>query len=267
MSRRFLKIKNFKNIGITKGEDEYQTLYLNNSLYKDKIGELIILIGENNVGKSNVLDAINSISLADKPKKSKNFENCIPDFMDYEECLPTLKLVYKDDENNSYDLELNIDEEGNAKLTNNLPKDIKTVESQLTLDKVIGEFKGKFSCYTEEIKQYSNYNNSKNKLINNYNNIINSEESINEKFNELKDLYLNLKEFYNGFVDYYNINRYYNEKKIEYLNFINLDEIAYKKEKKIGTYKDIIKEKYGIDFIPNIILLYFMKKKILKTRI
>ena len=37
MSQRFLKIKNFKNIGITKEEDQWQRLYLNNSLDKDKI--------------------------------------------------------------------------------------------------------------------------------------------------------------------------------------------------------------------------------------
>ena len=69
MSQRFLKIKNFKNIGITKEEDQWERLYLNNSLDKDKIGELIILIGENNVGKSNILDAINTISL---PQNLKN---------------------------------------------------------------------------------------------------------------------------------------------------------------------------------------------------
>ena len=91
MSQRFLKIKNFKNIGITKEEEQWERLYLNNSLDKDKIGELIILIGENNVGKSNILDAINIISLASKSKKSQNFKNCIPDFMGYNDFLPKLK--------------------------------------------------------------------------------------------------------------------------------------------------------------------------------
>ena len=159
MSQRFLKIKNFKNIGITKEEDQWERLYLNNSLDKDKIGELIILIGENNVGKSNILDAINTISLASKSKKSQNFKNCMPDFMDYEECLPKLKLVYKDDENNSCDLELNIDEEGNAELLNSLPKDTKIIEPELNLDKVIKEFESKFSSYTKEIRDYG-YNNA-----------------------------------------------------------------------------------------------------------
>ena len=118
MSQRFLKIKNFKNIGITKEEEQWERLYLNNSLDKDKIGELIILIGENNVGKSNILDAINIISVAEK--QVYNMYHCIPDFMGYIDCLPKLKLVYIDDENNSYDLEINIDEYGKTKLIDNI---------------------------------------------------------------------------------------------------------------------------------------------------
>lgn len=253
MSQRFLKIKNFKNIGITKGEDEYQTLYLNNSLNKDKIGELIILIGENNVGKSNVLDAINSISLVEKSKKEENFTNCIPDFMDYEECLPSLKLVYKDDDNNSYDLELSIDEEGNAELINNLPKDIKTIEPQLNLDKVKEEIESKFSAYNNEIKKCPDFHQRKNSLINDYNTIIKSDKNEKEKYNELKDLYLSLKNFFDSFIGYYNGFRYISN--LEKLHFIDLDNnVVYKNEKYARKiYKDIIKEKYDIDFIPNII--------------
>ena len=89
MSQRFLEIKNFKNIGITKEEDQWQRLYLNNSLDKDKIGELIILIGENNVGKSNILDAIRNIK---KQKDKGNLKNYIPDFKDYRNCNPKIKL-------------------------------------------------------------------------------------------------------------------------------------------------------------------------------
>ncbi len=168
--------------------------------------------------------------------------------MDYEECIPKLKLVYKDDENNSCDLELNIDEEGNAELLNSLPKDTKIIEPELNLDKVIKEFESKFSSYTEEIEEYDDYYfERKNDLLNIYNNIINSQKSINEKYEELKNLYIILKEFFNDFVDYY-------DDGIKGLKFINLDTIAYTKEKEVETDKDIIKEKYDIDFIPNIIL-------------
>ena len=242
MSQRFLKIKNFKNIGITKEEDQWERLYLNNSLDKDKIGELIILIGENNVGKSNILDAINTISLTEKSKKSYNFKNCKPYFKGYHDCLPKLKLVYKDDENNSYDLELNIDEKGNAQLISNIQRGTKIIQPELYLDKVIKEFESKFSSYTEEIEEYDDYFERKNVLLNIYNNIINSQKSINEKYEELKNLYIILKEFFNDFLDYY-------DDGIKALKFINLDTIAYTNQKEV----DIIKEKYDIDFIPNII--------------
>lgn len=248
MSQRFLKIKNFKNIGITKEEDQWERLYLNNSLDKDKIGELIILIGENNVGKSNILDAINSISLTEKSKKSQNFKKCMPDFMDYEECLPKLKLVYKDDENNSCDLELNIDENGNAELLNSLPKDTKIIEPELNLDKVIKEFESKFSSYTEERRGYA-YNYELDNIIKVYNNIIDSKENINTKYETLKGLYARLAEFFRYFVDYYN-GRVGYSLQIKELTFIDLDTIAYIKQKDV----DIIKEKYDIDFIPNIVL-------------
>lgn len=253
MSQRFLKIKNFKNIGITKEEDQWERLYLNNSLDKDKIGELIILIGENNVGKSNILDAINTISLASKSKKSQNFKNCMPDFMDYEECIPKLKLVYKDDENNSYDLELNIDENGNAELLNSLPKDTKIIEPKLNLDKVIKEFESKFSSYTEEIMKYG-YTERLDIIKKYYDDIINSKENINTKYEKLTVLYVKLNEFFKEFVNYYNGRVYYDNEKKKYLKFIDLDTIAYTEQKEVETYKDIIKEKYDIDFIPNIVL-------------
>lgn len=257
MSQRFLKIKNFKNIGITKEEDQWERLYLNNSLDKDKIGELIILIGENNVGKSNILDAINTISLASKSKKSQNFKNCMPDFMDYEECLPKLKLVYKDDENNSCDLELNIDEEGNAELLNSLPKDtaIEVIPPKFNLENLIKEIESKLNSYAKEIEIYSysygsSFQNQKNDLLKKYKTIIiKNNKNI---FEELKGLYSEIQTFFKNFI--YDFNRRYND--IEELEFVDLNSIAYTKEKKINkeTYKDIIKEKYYIDFIPNIVL-------------
>ena len=252
MSQRFLKIKNFKNIGITKEEDQWERLYLNNSLDKDKIGELIILIGENNVGKSNILDAINTISLTEKSKKSYNFKNCKPYFKGYHDCLPKLKLVYKDDENNSYDLELSINENGSVELINSLPKDTKIIKPQLTLDKITEEFKSKFSSYTKEIMDYG-YTESLDIIKKDYDDIINSKENINTKYEKLKGLYILLNKFFKDFIDYYNNRVYYSDRKIKHLKFIDLEAIAYTEQKEVETYKDTIKEKYDIDFIPNII--------------
>lgn len=87
MNRRFLKIKNLKNIGI----DKYQYLNLNNTLDPYKMGELVIIIGENNVGKSNILEAIERIN-------SNNLEKDIPDFIGFDKSLPEISLVCVENE-------------------------------------------------------------------------------------------------------------------------------------------------------------------------
>ena len=67
----------FRNIGYLDDKPHQDNLTLNYSLDKDYIGDLVILIGPNNAGKSNVLDALecfikNKISDRDK---SDNFMN------------------------------------------------------------------------------------------------------------------------------------------------------------------------------------------------
>lgn len=164
-----------------------------------------------------------------------------------------MKLVYKDDENNSYDLELSINENGSVELINSLPKDTKIIKPQLTLDKITEEFKSKFSSYTKEIMDYG-YTESLDIIKKDYDDIINSKENINTKYEKLKGLYILLNKFFKDFIDYYNNRVYYNDrKKIKHLKFIDLEAIAYTEQKEVETYKDTIKEKYDIDFIPNII--------------
>lgn len=52
--KRILTLSKFRNIGLDKPEH----FIINTSLEKDKIGDLVILIGANNSGKSNILDAL-----------------------------------------------------------------------------------------------------------------------------------------------------------------------------------------------------------------
>jgi len=56
--QRLIKFKNYRNIGLF-GDDQY--ILLNRTMEKGKMGGLIIVIGPNNSGKSNVLDGICSI--------------------------------------------------------------------------------------------------------------------------------------------------------------------------------------------------------------
>ena len=55
------------------------------------------------------------------------------------------------------------------------------------------------------------------------------------------------------YIKYITNSGYYGDNKIKYLKFIDLDTIAYTEQKEVETYKDLIKEKYDIDFIPNIV--------------
>ena len=140
-----------------------------------------------------------------------------------------------------------------VELINSLPKDTKIIKPQLTLDKITEEFKSKFSSYTKEIMDYG-YTESLDIIKKDYDDIINSKENINTKYEKLKGLYILLNKFFKDFIDYYNNRVYYNDrKKIKHLKFIDLEAIAYTEQKEVETYKDTIKEKYDIDFIPNII--------------
>ena len=57
MERR-LQISAFRNIGFSNDKPSVEGLVLNHSIIKGEMGDLVILIGPNNAGKSNVLDAL-----------------------------------------------------------------------------------------------------------------------------------------------------------------------------------------------------------------
>lgn len=72
---RFVQISNFRNIGVSELK---QDICINRSIDSNYIGNLVLLIGPNNAGKSNVLDALNvlnqdtSFTLNDIPYSIKN---------------------------------------------------------------------------------------------------------------------------------------------------------------------------------------------------
>ena len=55
---RSLRIESYRNIGFKDENPHRERFVINNSLNKGELGDLIILIGANNAGKSNVLDAL-----------------------------------------------------------------------------------------------------------------------------------------------------------------------------------------------------------------
>ena len=91
---RKLQISAFRNIGFDNESPSQEGLVLNHSLEKGKMGDLVILIGANNSGKSNVLDALKDygdIRIRDKD---------VTDLFLDEKCRkPSIKLVGKDGDN------------------------------------------------------------------------------------------------------------------------------------------------------------------------
>lgn len=90
---RLFKFKNFRNIGV-KGEE---TLLINTSLIKGEMGTVVTLIGENNLGKSSIIDGVrkygeNSINKAEDVYDNEFEENLIP----------TITLIVRDGKNEFY---------------------------------------------------------------------------------------------------------------------------------------------------------------------
>ena len=105
--KRYMIIKNYRNINpviINKDnrniydEEKYGRYYLGSM----ENGDLIINIGQNGIGKSNVLDAVNDFFT------SSNYQYDNKPRMDaYANCLPELELIIEVDSGNKYKLNQN----------------------------------------------------------------------------------------------------------------------------------------------------------------
>lgn len=280
MNRRFLKIKNFKNIGI----DKYQYLDLNNTLDPYKMGELVIIIGENNVGKSNILEVIERIN-------SNNLEKDIPDFIGFDKSLPEISLVcveneYKNNdtgkrEGNYNTLKIYLDDAGFTKTSIEFANSNENIINNANNDNKENEV-NEFDLLDKEVKRVldelskifynKKFERSKEEFKASYSNI-KAIMNGNDKFLALKNLYNKMKHL----LYKYNQNPEYADRRKD-IKFINLDDISNDinkyyyvqtfgnetKEKKNNEseYVDIIKEKYGINIKPNI---FYYKENIIKN--
>ncbi len=70
---RYLKLSKYRNFGLCNEE----TLILNNGLDDKSLGDVVILVGPNNSGKSNILDALNEVStqrMQERDRTTLSFE-------------------------------------------------------------------------------------------------------------------------------------------------------------------------------------------------
>ena len=112
---RLAKFRNYRNIGVSK-DGESETLRLNSSLENENIGELITVIGENNVGKSNILDALSVIKPPENASETSLCMSDAPYFMDYEDARPEVSLVYADNGGKSLCLRYFLDDEWSTRV-------------------------------------------------------------------------------------------------------------------------------------------------------
>ncbi len=85
---RYLEVKNYKNIGVQNKQEKDERLYLNNSFNGDKLGGLVIILGENNTGKSNLLKALGCFSEHVNEFK----KNCTPNYLGFKDAITQLGL-------------------------------------------------------------------------------------------------------------------------------------------------------------------------------
>jgi len=90
MSRRTLELVNFRNFGLDNNSNN--KLVINNSLEKGKIGNLVILIGANNSGKSNILDALDIFANRNITRRDVTTLS-----FDENDLSPSISINYQDD--------------------------------------------------------------------------------------------------------------------------------------------------------------------------
>ena len=77
---RSLVISDFRNLGVSalrKNRGDRTSLKINRSLRKDELGGVVIILGGNNSGKSNVLDALAKCTKGEFDEE-KDFTDFIP---------------------------------------------------------------------------------------------------------------------------------------------------------------------------------------------
>ncbi|WRE30856.1 hypothetical protein KVD43_01940 [Helicobacter pylori] len=147
-------------------------LFLNHT-FTDKLGGLIIIIGENNTGKSNLLKALGCFSEHVNEFK----KNCTPNYVGYEESISSLKLSTLKDKILQNEMTLTIDSSSKITFDKSIAKvdllegvcykalnnDLLSEEDKLSYEKAIEECRS-LDPYGRESKLLGLYN-SYNKTI------------------------------------------------------------------------------------------------------
>ncbi|AFI05433.1 AAA family ATPase [Helicobacter cetorum] len=176
VTTRFLEVKNFRNIGVKDEQEKCERLYLNNS-FGDKLGGLVLVIGENNTGKSNLLKALGCFSEhLDEFKK-----HCTPNYLGFEDTITHLGLCIEEKKDKKSENKASIEIE-HDKISYSLAPETEQLKS--VCFKVLNSLNLETSIqedFTNKLNRTSNADN----LLQLFNEILRYRD--NEKSNDIKE--------------------------------------------------------------------------------
>lgn len=114
---RSITFENYRNMGVKNSEK----IVLNYSFEKGKLGNLVVIVGENNLGKTNILDGISAIN------SKKLSENDVTNLNSDSKIIPPYITLKCEDENESFALKLGMNEPECFYLNKEKDKDVKEI--------------------------------------------------------------------------------------------------------------------------------------------
>lgn len=244
MAERSLRIEAFRNIGFKDGKPRRERLVLNGSLKKGELGNLLIVIGANNSGKSNVLDALRV--LGDKQISERDVTD-LP--FDADECKkPKISLFARDegDKEDKYAYIREFEKDDTVVVPNVEEKEYECTYSnkETILNDIssLAENERHFLCNFNDIQKLKNEFSS-----------VNSSEMSDEIFCDLASRIFEILDKYEKHTN----ELYYWD---EFKNRISRRDIVKDwfqknsaKQDNIDKLNSLFKEEYGYNFIPKIL--------------
>lgn len=244
MAERSLRIEAFRNIGFKDGKPRRERLVLNGSLKKGELGNLLIVIGANNSGKSNVLDALRV--LGDKQISERDVTDLQ---FDADECIkPKISLFARDegDKEDKYAYIREFEKDDTVVVPNVEEKEYECAYSnkETILNDIssLAENERRFLCNFNDIQKLKNEFSS-----------VNSSEMSDENFCDLASRIFEILDKYEKHTN----ELYYWD---EFKNRISRRDIVKDwfqknsaKQDNIDKLNSLFKEEYGYNFIPKIL--------------
>ena len=246
MAERSLRIEAFRNIGFKEEKPWRERLVLNGSLKKGELGNLLIVIGANNSGKSNVLDALRVLGnehISERDVTDLRFETA--------ECKQPKVSLFARDEGDKEDKYAYIREFGKVDavvVPNGEEKEYECLYSNK--ETILNDL----SSLVDFERNYLYNSTSLQELKNEYS-LSDIQEISDEDFHNLTSEIFKILDAYNNNANEYN-SSFWNE----FVRRVSRRDIGKdwrqknsEKKNNIEKLNSLFKEEYGYNFIPNIL--------------